>query len=204
MSTLGAGAVSGYRSHGPERRADAGHPRADSGSGPGIVVGQHNFSQARPLGGQNRSSAARTGYKTARFVQAAQHALKKKPPVIPSPGGQNPPSPQGNSGGALPSGGSGGGGWTWTATASPAYGGAAYNGGGGKLANVISGTVITPGSSRPQAAVPGGPRQGIMPPAHPGERVTNKPPTSMRQSMAGRDRRAANFRRTHSGPGTGD
>lgn len=194
MANLKAGPVSGYQSHGPERRGDAGHTSPSHAGGSPMV--RVPFSDVKPLGDpqplnlrtevRGYARAIQRGRRMSRAVQQGQQprggGMTWKAAPIPSPG---VPGGQGTGGNA---------GWTWKASpvppaggTGPSYGGAAYNNGGGGLANALS------GSSQPRGiAAP--PRPG------PGIRVTSKPPTSQARSRAGRDRRAENFKAKNTGP----
>ncbi len=205
MAPLRPGSVSGYQSAGRDVRADAGKPAARSIGGTPAIGGQHPSLSAQPLKSPGTPVRLRSEVVTfSRNIQRAQFVLKHMQSSPSSGSGTAwtastvPPSGPGGSGGgnALPS---GPGmpynqGAHYSATqVHPAYGGAAYNNGGGNLANSVSGTANP-------AAVRGGPYQALPVPSSPGERVTSRPPTSIRQSMAGRDRRAANFKQSHNGP----
>lgn len=208
----GAGTVSGYHSHGPERRGDAAHAHPSTLGGTPMV--RVPFRDVKPLG--TTKPGSKSGQQVARrFLQQAMFDFpgkQKKPgpgigpvgvvgpgkPGLPGPGGSPAALPPGPgmpyNQGFTPHGQQAGSGWgTVSPSPAPAYGGAAYNGGGGPLATAIS------GSGAP-AAVRGGPYKALPAPSSPGERVSNRPPTSMRQSQAGRSRRAANFRASHNGP----
>lgn len=174
MANLKAGPVSGYRSHGPERRGDAGHTSPSHlGGSPMVRV---PFSDVKPLGDPQPLSLRAEGRGLGRAIvkgRRASRAIQRA---------QQPP------------GGAGGGGWTWKAAPvppagnnAPAYGGAVYNNGGGGLANAMS------GSSQPRA-IAGPPQPG------PGVRVSGRPATSQARSRAGRDRRAGNFKAKKAGP----
>lgn len=195
MANLKAGPVSGYRSHGPERRGDASHASPSRAGGSPMV--RVPFSDVRPLGDPqplNLKAEARglgravlKGRRVSRAIQQAQQppggtGTTWRATPIPSPGTPGAHGTAGN------------GGAKWTATViprdespSPSYGGAALNNGGGKLANAMS------GSSQPRA-IAGPPKPG------PGVRVTGRPPTSQAKSRAGRDRRAENFKAKKAGP----
>lgn len=154
MASLGAGTVSGYQSHGPERRADAGSPTPARLGGTPMI--RRPFTGARPLaGGSNLNQGAEMNRfrQAGRFVQAAQVLTRKTPapasgttwtatasPVPGPSGGTSPAGP-----GALPPGPGMPYNQGWVPHSqqpgpAPAYGGAAWNGGGGALANAISGT----------------------------------------------------------------
>ena len=176
MANLKAGTVSGYRSHGPERRADAGRPHAGGTSGsPHVRV---PFRGAELLGSPSSpviqaaglASAIGRGMRVSRSVQQAQQRHDRDNRTAWTATAETPAGER----------------TTWTATAEPAYGGAAYNGGGGALANALSSSDLK--------AIAGPPRPG------PGVRGTSRPPTSQAQSRAGRDRRARNFKAKTSGP----
>src|SRR5581483_9032414 len=102
--------------------------------------------------------AAARGYRVSRAVQQAQrrqpggNGMNWQASPVPGPvpgGGQPAPAapPRLPPGPGMPY----NQGTTYRATAGPAYGGAAWNGGGGPLANAMSGT----GSARPAALPPG-------------------------------------------------
>lgn len=199
MANLKAGPVSGYRSHGPERRGDASHASPSHlGGSPMVRV---PFSDVKPLGDpqplnlkaeiRGLGRAIMKGRRVSRAIQRAQQppggtGMTWKATPVPTsgvPGGQG-------TGGA----GAGNSGWTWKAApappdgnSTPAYGGAVYNNGGGGLANAMS------GSGQPRA-IAGPPQPG------PGVRVSGRPPTSQARSRAGRDRRAGNFKAKKAGP----
>ena len=103
------GTMTGYVSHGPDVRADAGQPHA-AGSDSGPMTRVPFAAPAGPIG---------------------------KPPS--APGEKRPELPELPDEESAPCDS-----WRYTATVEapgPAYGGAAWNGGGGELANAISGTV---------------------------------------------------------------
>jgi hypothetical protein len=105
-----AGNVTGYVSNGPEFRADAGQPRPASAGGTPQV--RDPFQPPQPL-----SSPAPQAKRPERDQEHGETPSAESPAVGDS--------------------------WRWTATVEapgPAYGGAAWNGGGGELANTISGT----------------------------------------------------------------
>lgn len=184
MPPLQPGRLSGYRSPGSEVRADAGQPHAARSGGNGAVGGYHPSQSVKPLESPGRSVTRvavqyiqHAQFKAAqqKKQQAAQAAKAAKAKKTAQPKNQAPAAPSGSSTASTGS------------VPGPAYGGAAYNGGGGNLAYSMS--TSTGNMSR-----------GLPGPSSPGVRVTSKPPTTMRQSQAGRRRRAENFKASHAGP----
>lgn len=184
MAALKPGSVSGYQSAGRELRADAGKPGSRSAGGSHKVADP--YSPPSPLMSPGKPASIRAGIRTlSRNIQQAQFALRLLPPsAAAGPGTAGTPGTAGSQQ------------WRYTATtAQPANSGTAYNSGGGNPAHPMSGSppAYSPGLG-------GGPPKGLPAPSSPGQRVTSKPPTSMRQSQAGRRRQAANFKASHTGP----
>lgn len=166
--------ITGHQPVGPEVRADAGSPHAAGiGAGTAPAGGQYQQPQGWPAGSVNASFLQKAQMKGAAGPAVQQPG---KPPAAAPPAQTSSPAqtvPPSTGAGVAPATGSpyGGGtsGWKWTAKVvrgvgpSPSYGGAAYNGGGGPLANGMS----NPGA--PRAGI-GGPKviQGqAEPPSEP-------------------------------------
>jgi hypothetical protein len=146
MAALRPGAVSGYRSHGAEYRADAGSPHPYSFAQSPVTGGHHPSLQAEPLASPaGLRKPLEAGKRLADFVQHAQFG--SLPPRTGLPPGPGMPYNRGWSPAAAQPHGSG----------APAHGGVIWTR-GGPLADAISGT-------HPPAIPAAAPARQALPPA---------------------------------------